>query len=177
MSRKTINLLSFLVIALTLISLDFGKFNEALGYGEGGNIGYDGKINAFLENLEMRDALSDTIMGGKILRMQSNEIITPEETPAPSATPSVTPWERAWSAQDIIRLGYVPGEVVVKFKKEAIDLQQAAGKAAAQQFAANNSATAASFALQRLEEKGETQFQSLGRKKGSGAFFPKIPFP
>lgn len=38
----------FLTIASTLVSLDFGKLNEALGYGEGGDISYDGKINAFL---------------------------------------------------------------------------------------------------------------------------------
>jgi len=64
-------------------------------------------------------------------------------------------WKKNWTDEEIIELGYIPDEILVKFKKEKIDITKEEGKIKAQGFVTENSFKIASFVMQSLEKKNK----------------------
>ena len=77
-------------------------------------------------------------------------------------------FKRKWTGDEIKALGYMPDEVLIKFKKNKIDLKKSVGKEKMKNFIAQKSPEIAVHALQKLEMKRSDikgKFNSLGNNQ------------
>ncbi len=63
--------------------------------------------------------------------------------------------KKSWSAQEIIDLGYVPDEVIIKFNEDRVDLKTETGRSKAKNFVVNKGRDLAPGIINRLNNKSE----------------------
>jgi hypothetical protein len=73
------------------------------------------------------------------INIKSTVSDTPVEPPVQKSVSEDTIAKRVWSDDEILELGYVPDEVVVKFKKDRVNLKTQTGKRKAGEFIGRNS--------------------------------------
>jgi len=109
----------------------------------------------FLLEAQEQNELSNKIKDGKI-----NPDIPTEDEPT-----KFKPWGDPLSDEEILELGYIPGEILVKFEDDVIDISTISGRISAQSFVDSISPQAATFVLNELEGKGEIALNSVTNEK------------
>jgi len=69
--------------------------------------------------------------------------------------------ESKWTDQEIMELGYMPNEVVVKFKKDKVDLQTSVGRKKAESFIEDNAESIGNTVFTKLENKRSNKLKDV----------------